>query len=456
MKHYRNQKGSLLAAIILILLAFPVRAQQLMVDKVVGVVGNNIILQSDIENQYLQMRAQGYTGNAERMKCQILEDLLTQRLFLDQAQVDSIEVTESEVENELDRRLRMFINQIGSQEKLEEYYKKSLLEIKENFREVIRDQLLTQKMQRQISENIKVVPSEVKAFYRSLSQDSIPDIPQQYEIRQIVRKPKISDEAIFEVKERLLELRRRVVNGESFATLAVLYSEDPGTAPRGGELGYSSRGDLVKEFADAAFSLKKDQVSQIVETEFGYHIIQLIDRRNDQVNVRHILMKPKVSPEASQRAVEFLDSIATRIRVDSLRFEMAARFLSEDENTRMNGGVLVNPETGSTRFSLDELDRPSQLVVRNLKKGEISEPFEATDENGRKVYKIIQITNIIPAHKANLSLDYSLLQNVALSDKKTRILNDWIRDKQSKTYIRIDDSYQSCDFRIKGWISSTE
>ena len=432
-----------------------IAAQEMMVDHIIGIVGNNVILLSDIENQYLQFRVQGYTGDAERMKCQIFEDLLMQKLFLNQAQLDSVEVSEGEIEMELDRRLRVFINQAGSEEALEAYYKKSIPEIKENFREVIHDQLLTQRMQRQMSEDIKVVPSEVRSFYRQLAADSIPEIPEQYQVREIVRKPRLGEEAIFEVKERLLELRSRVVNGENFATLAILYSEDPGSAMRGGELGYMGRGDLVKEFSSVAFSLKENQVSQIVETEFGYHIIQLIGRRGDQVNVRHILMKPKASVEASKSATGFLDSLATRIRIDSISFENAARFFSENELTRMNGGILVNPETGSTRFEKSELDRSTEMAIRGLGRGEISRPFETTDENGRKIYKIVQLTDIIEPHKANLQLDYALLQNMALNQKKNSIIQDWVRSKQEKTYIRIDERYRSCGFQIDGWLSST-
>lgn len=442
----------------LMLLIFPagIFAQEIMVDQIVGIVGDNIILQSDIENQYYQMQAQGYTGNARQMKCEIFEDLLVQRLFLNQAMVDSIEVTAAEVENELNRRLQIFINQIGSQERLEEYYNKSLLEIKETFREVIRDQLLTQRMQAELSNDISVVPSEVRDYYKRLPADSIPEIPEQYEIRQIVKNPRISEEAIFEVKERLLELRERIVQGENFSTLAILYSEDPGTAMKGGELGFTSRGSLVKEFADVAFSLKQNQVSQIVETEFGYHIIQLIERRGEQVNVRHILMKPRASEEASQKAIAVLDSLASRIRMDSIPFETAARFLSDDEDTRLSGGIMVNQSTGTTRFTLEEFDRPTRQIIQNLKPGEVSDPFEATDETGRKIYKIIQITRIIPAHRANLDLDYSLIQNMALSEKKSRLLNQWVRDRIAETYIRIDPSFRDCDFTIKGWISESQ
>lgn len=442
----------------LMLLIFPagIFAQEIMVDQIVGVVGDNIILQSDIENQYYQMQSQGYTGNARQMKCEIFEDLLVQRLFLNQAMIDSIEVTPAEVENELDRRLQIYINQIGSQERLEEYYNKSLLEIKETFREVIRDQMLTQRMQAELSNEIQVVPSEVKNYYKRLPPDSIPEIPKQYEIRQIVKKPRISEDAIFEVKERLLELRERIVQGESFATLAILYSEDPGTAMKGGELGFTSRGSLVKKFADVAFSLKQNQVSQIVETEFGYHIIQLIERRGEQVNVRHILLKPKVSEEASRKAIATLDSLASRIRMDSIPFETAARFLSDDEDTRLSGGIMVNQSTGTTRFTLEEFDRPTRQIIQNLKPGEVSDPFEATDKTGRKIYKIIQITRIIPAHRANLNLDYSLIQNMALSDKKSRLLNQWVEDRIAETYIRIDPSFRDCDFTIKGWIRESK
>ena len=451
----RFMKNSILRVFMLAALAilpFVSQAQEKIIDGIVAVVGANVIYQSDIENQYLQMKAQGYLSSSPSLKCEIFEDLLTQKLFLNQALVDSIEVTESEVENELDRRLKVFISQIGSEERLEAYYNKSMYEIKTDFRDIIREQLLTQKMQRQLVDEISITPSEVRAYVKKLPSDSLPDVPLQYELRQVVRTPKIEESEIFNVKDRLLNLRKRVLDGENFATLAVLYSEDKGSAIRGGDLGNVSRGDVVKEFADAAFSLKQNQVSNIVETEFGYHIIQLVDRRGEQIHVRHILMKPKSSPEAAAKAQNFLDSLAIRLRSDSLDFVTAAVYLSDDTDTRLNGGMMVNPNTGGARFEEGEIDPATLFAIRDLKEGEISNAFRTTNEKGKDVFKIVKVEKIIPPHKANITSDYSLLQNMALNDKKTRIIQEWIADKQKSTYMKVDESMKSCPFKSAGWL----
>jgi len=346
----------------------------------------------------------------------------------------------------------VFISQIGSEERLEAYYNKSMYEIKTDFRDIIREQLLTQKMQRQLVDEISITPSEVRAYVKKLPSDSLPDVPLQYELRQVVRTPKIEESEIFNVKDRLLNLRKRVLDGENFATLAVLYSEDKGSAIRGGDLGNVSRGDVVKEFADAAFSLKQNQVSNIVETEFGYHIIQLVDRRGEQIHVRHILMKPKSSPEAAAKAQNFLDSLAIRLRSDSLDFVTAAVYLSDDTDTRLNGGMMVNPNTGGARFEEGEIDPATLFAIRDLKEGEISNAFRTTNEKGKDVFKIVKVEKIIPLHKANITSDYSLLQNMALNDKKTRIIQEWIADKQKSTYMKVDESMKSCPFKSAGWL----
>ncbi|MFW5752005.1 MAG: foldase protein PrsA, partial [bacterium] len=275
------------------------QGQDFVVDQIIGVVGDKIIKQSDIETQYLQLIAQGYRATGD-IKCQILESMLEQKLMVNQAEIDSIEISESNVQLQLNSRLNHFIEQIGSEEELEEYFGKSILEIKEDFSGLIREQMLTERMQQEIAGNVSITPSEVKSFYKNLNKDSIPKVESKVEIQQLLIYPEYSDEAIFHVKERLLELRKRILEGESFATLAVLYSEDPSSASRGGEIGFTGKGDLDPAYAEAAFTLKEGSVSKIVESEFGYHIIQLIERRNEKVNTRHILLKPKLSPEAKE------------------------------------------------------------------------------------------------------------------------------------------------------------
>ncbi len=445
-------KKKILTLFISAVFSFTVSAQNEVIDRIAGIVGDQIILQSDIENQYIQLKSQGYRGNESKIKCSIFEDQLAQKLLLNQAKVDSIEITESQVEMELNRRLQQFINQIGSEKQLEDYYKKTILEIKEDFRELIRNQLLTEEMQRNIAGEIIVTPSEVKKFYKRAPKDSLPLINSQIEIRQIVKIPPFSDEAKSEVREKLLNLRKRIINGERFSTLAVLYSEDKGTAIKGGELGFTNKADLVTEFANTAFSLKKGVVSTIVETEFGYHIIKLIDRRNDQVNVRHILMKPKTSIEAKLQAKSFLDSLSRVIRIDSITFKNAARGYSDDPDSRLSGGIILNPRTGDTKFEMDQLDREMYYVVKDMKTGEISEPFETIDEKGNLVYKIVSITSRSKPHTANLVNDYKILQELTKQSKQQEFFGNWIKDKQKNTYIRIVDDYQTCIFSNKGWL----
>lgn len=427
-------------------------AQQEIVDQVVAVVGDNIVLQSDVENQVLQIRAQGSLVPRDQLRCEVMEDLLAQKLLLNQAQVDSIEISAAQVELELDRRLSMFISQVGSEENLEEYYNKSILEIKDDFRELVRDQLLTQTMQRQIAGELTITPSEVKSFFNKIPKDSLPLINSQIEISHIVRKPPYRDQTKFEVRDRLLNLRRRVIEGESFATLAVLYSEDPGSAPRGGELGFRNRSDFVGEFSDAAFSLKENTVSPIIETPFGFHIIQLIARRNDQVNVRHILMKPKIKPEEIHEALNSLDSLANLIRRDSLTFDLAAKIFSEDEFSRVNGGVVINPVTGDTKFEMEHLHPSVVQAFRDLKIGEISEAFQSVDDSGNTLFKIIMLKNRSNPHRANLKDDYSIMQEMARADKQQGEFLKWISDKQKSTYIKINPPFKTCTFTSSGWL----
>jgi peptidyl-prolyl cis-trans isomerase SurA len=434
-----------------LLLSFHVSAQQKIIDRIVATVGNEIILQSDIENMYRQMLGQGMTSQGD-MKCEILEDLLASKLMLNQAKIDSIEIGASQVEMELNSRLQKFIDQIGSQEKLEAYYDKSIQQIKADFRDLIKDQMLTQEMQKKIAEDITTTPSEIKSFYRKIPKDSLPVIPSQIEYRQLVRDPPYSEESKLAIRQKLLDLRKRVLNGEDFATLAILYSEDPGSASKGGELGYMGKSELVPEFSEVAFSLKKGAVSPIVKTKFGYHIIQLIDRKDEKVNVRHILLKPKVTLNERKKALEFLDSIVTLIRADSITFIQAVHIYSQDEETVMSGGIAVNPMTGDTRFQLDQLDQATAAAVSKLELKDVSDPFESKDMTGTPVFKVIKITNRIEPHTANLKYDYSVLTQMTKMSKQQQAITDWLQEKQKTTYIRIDDSYKGCRFKSKGWI----
>lgn len=427
-------------------------SQNKVVDQVIAVVGKNIIIQSEIEDQYIQLLAQGYYSDND-IKCDILENLLFQKLLLDQAELDSIEITTREVEYAMDNRFRQLINQFGSEEKLEEMLGKSILEMKTDLKEEMKNHLLTQKMQGKITEDIKITPAEVRNYFKKIPEDSLPVIGVEYEIEQIVRHPVISADEKAVVKEKLNGFRERIINGEKFSTLAVLYSEDPGSARKGGELGFVSRNDLVSEFAAVAFNLKTtDEVSRIVETEFGFHIIQLIEKKGELVNVRHILLSPKVAPEEMVKAKSYLDSIASLIRIDTLTFARAAEKFSDDDNSKLNGGLMVNPYTMSSRFTEEDLDATTRYMLKNMREGDISKPYESKDIGGKTVYKIIRLRKIVPEHKVNLKDDYQKIQDIALEDKKQEAINEWIRKKQKICYIHIDDSYRNCRFQVDGWI----
>ncbi len=431
---------------------FSAYAQPYMLDQIIAIVGSKPIKQSDVEALYLQQRAQGVPVRGD-MKCSLFEELLTQKLLMNQAEVDSLVVENSEVEMELNRRLEMFINQIGSQKQLEEYFQKSIYEIKDDLRKSLHEQILAQKMQSEIVKDVKITPSEVRSFYNRLPKDSIPLINGQAEIAQIVMYPPYGNEAINDVRQRLLDLRKRVINGENFRTLAVLYSEEPGAARTGGEIGFMSKGELDPEYAKAAWALKnKGDVSRIVESKFGYHIIQLIDKRGDQVNTRHILMTPKVSPEAAQKVTSRLDSIARLIRKDSLDWNTAALYLSQDEKTRFNGGLMINPQDQSTMYEMNQLNKSDYLAMKDMKVGEISDAYASVDDKNKVIYKIIKIKKLTDPHRANLKDDYSFLQDVARQEKLMSVVTEWVSEKIETSYIYIDDSFKRCGLSNNNWL----
>ena len=426
-------------------------SQDKIIDQVIAVVGDNYILKSEIENQFLQLESKTNFDGID-LKCNILEELLYQNLLLHQAAIDSLTVSDKEIDNQLDRRIRYFVSQVGSEKKLEEYFNKSILEIKTDLRESLKKQMLSEKMQDKLTGSLKVTPSEVRQYFKNIPKDSIPDINEQVEYEQIVIYPLITEKEKLAVKEKLNGFRERILKGDKFSTLAVLYSEDPGSAVKGGELGFVGRSDLVPEFAAVAFKLKDGEVSKIVETEYGFHIIQLIERLGEQINVRHILLTPKVDAVSAVKARSSLDSIARIIRLDSVSFKKAVELYSQDKDTKFNGGLAVNPYTNNSRFENDQLDKTTSYWLKKLKVGEISEPFEYTNEKSQKCYKIIRLKSKYPAHKANLSDDYQYIQDYSLNLKKQEIMKDWIEKEQKVTFINIDNSYRNCDFKYSGWI----
>ena len=419
------------------------------IDGVRAIIGNEIILTSDIETQYQQYLAQGYT-NREKIKCRIIEDLLYQNLLLNQAKIDSLEISEQEIDSELEKRIRYFIGQVGSKEKLEEFYGKSIIEIKSEFRDLINDQLRSQRMQGSITAGVKITPSEVKIYFNSLPKDSLPMIEAEVEISQIVIKPEISHQEKDRIKNKLLSFKERITKGEDFKVLATLYSDDPGSAKNGGELGFVGRGDLVPAFEAAAYKLKGDEISKIIKSEFGYHIIQLIERRGEQINVRHILLKPKVSSTQLMETKGQIEKVAKQISNGEITFEKAALDFSDDES-KNNEGLLINPNSGSSMFIMKDLDPALYFVIEKMTKGEISAPIIMQSEDGQKAYRIVKLRKKTIAHTANLIEDYDKIRNVALQEKKQKTINKWVEEKIAKTYIKLETELQDCIFNNK-WI----
>jgi peptidyl-prolyl cis-trans isomerase SurA len=378
--------------------------------------------------------------------------MLFQKLLVAQAEVDSIVVDDAQVNAELDRRIGMFIQQFGSQEKLERYYNKSITDIKKELFDVIKEQLLSQQVQQQIIANVTVTPSEVKAFFKSIPKDSLPQIKTEYVIQQIVKNPPVSIEEKIRVKEQLLNLRKRILDGENFSTLAILYSEDPGSASKGGELGFYGRGQLYPEFEAVAFKLKEGEVSDIVETEAGYHIIQMIARKGDYINVRHILLVPKVSPLDLTKARNELDSVAALIRNDSITFDEAVEKFSEGKN-KNSGGYLINDYTGGTSFEAEQLDPQVSFVVDKLKAGEISNPVPMKTDKMKDAYRILYLKEKTRPHRANMKDDYPKIQQWAQQKKQKKVIDEWVNEKSKQTYIRISDDFMKCNFHYN-WLET--
>ncbi len=427
--------------------------QSNIIDEVIAVVGDNPILRSDIEYQYQQAIIQGSNYDGD-IKCHIFEQMLLQKLLLEQAKVDSIEVSENMVITHVDRQINEFINRAGSKEKLEEWLNKPLYQIKLDQREIIRNQMLTQQMQGKITGDIKVTPAEIRAFYRKTPVDSLPMVPSQFEISQITVYPRVDPNEIEAVKTKLRDFQRQINEGRDFATLAVLYSEDTNSAARGGELGFLARSELVPEFSQVAFNLQdKNKVSKIVETEFGFHIIQLIDRQGDRINVRHILLRPKPSAAAIKEAQGKIDSLANLIRDNKISFEEAALRFSMDKDSRANGGIMVNPVNQSTKFEIQQIAPGIYRQIEKMEVGKITNAFLMKDERiGKDYFTIVKLRSKIDPHKANINNDYQLLQNILENQKSEAIFKKWIAKKQQETYISISPNWVNCGFEFKGWI----
>ncbi len=424
-------------------------ASSQIIDKIVAVVGDEVVLVSDIETQYLQYLASGNT-EADAVRCQIIEDVLYQKLLAHQAKVDSTDVAEDEVNKELERRLGSFVSQLGSEQALEEYYGKSILDIKTEFYDIIYNQLLSQRMQSAITANVKITPAEVNLFYSEIEKsDQLPTMPTTIQISQIVKIPEISPEEKSRIRKKLISFRDRIKGGEDFKVLATLYSDDTESAKNGGELGFVNRGDLVPEFESAAFALTGDEISEVIETKFGYHIIQLIERRGETVNVRHILMKPKVSSASLLESKNQLKKVEDLMNTNELTFEDAAKNHSDDIS-KNNGGLLINPQSGASLFTVDQLPLDIRYVAERMKQGEVSSISQFIMQDGKKAYRIIKITKKTKEHIANLVDDFTQINDAALNSKKQLEINDWVNGKIKITYIRLESELGDCDV-LKKW-----
>ena len=425
------------------------------VDEVIWVVGDAPILKSDVEMARMQGQTEGVVWNGDP-DCLIPEQLAVQKLFLHQAELDSIEVSESEIASGVERQIDDWIQAIGSREKLEEYRNQSLTQIREGMHDEYKNMLLTQKMKSKLAEDIKVSPADVRNYFRELPEDSIPFVPTEVEVEIIERSPVIKPEEINRVKDQLRSFTERVTNGETtFATLARLYSEDPGTARRGGELDYVGRGLLDPAFATVAFNLTDPKkISKIVESEYGFHIIQLIDKRGDKIKVRHILRIPHVSEEATDSMRVRLDSLATDIRGGKYKFEEAASFASDDKDTRNNHGLMsFNSEEGRTsRFQMKDLPTEVAREVEKMEVGDVSNAFRMINEKGKTVVAIVKLKSRTPAHRATITEDYQVMKNVVLQKQRADFLHQWVVNKIKTTYIKMNDRYKSCKFEYEGWV----
>ena len=423
------------------------------IDKSVAVIGNELITLSDIENEVQMMMTQG-RGSDRNIRCEVLEAMMQSKLFLMQARVDSLNVKSDMVEAELSQRLDQVRTALGGDDQVAEYFGKPLYKLRQEWREQFEEQSLTQQEQMEIAKNIpEVTPYDVKMFLDSTAVEDLPMIPTKYKMSQICIYPD-REAAAIAVKEKLLSIRERIINGEKFAMLARLYSEDPGSARKGGELGMASKSIFWPVFSDAAMSLKPGVISQIVETPDGFHIIEVLEKKGDMFNARHILIKPQYTIDDREKAFARLDSLRTAIDTNSITFELAARFYSEDPATRTNGGQMSDPATGSAYFEIDQLKPQDYAAIDGLEEGQMSNPIESLDNEGRDgnlVYKIVRLDKIVPSHAATFEHDYTTLLDMVVNKKQNDAIDKFIDDKIKETYIKIDPLFKDCDFSRTGW-----
>ncbi len=443
----------LIFTLLFMLVSTAASAKGKVIDEVIWIIGDEAILKSEIETEILRYKYEKQDVNGDPY-CVIPEQLALQKLFVAQAKIDSVAVSESTIEQNVEGRIKYFIQRIGSKEKAEEYFGKTIEKMREEMKRTVADQLLVQEMQQKITSSYSITPSDVERFYNELPKDSIPTIPEQVEVQIISYAPTPTATEVERVKSQLREFKEKVESGESqFSTLAILYSEDKGSAMQGGELGFMTKGKLVPEFANVAFSMyDTKKVSRIVESEFGFHIIQLIERKTDQVNCRHILMTPKIGWQQKQEAMVKLDSIANEIRAENITFGEAALKYSEDKESRENEGLMINQENTSNKFQIQQLPADIAKAVYSLQIGEISKPFIYTNEAGKEFVCIIRLKSRVKAHKATPKEDFNALKEIVTASKNKELIESWIAERQKEMYIHINPEYRNCKFQYPGWI----
>lgn len=433
--------------------AFAQRYEGGLIDKTAAVVGNEMITLSQIEEEIQMMRAQGMSAD-RNARCESLENMMVAKLFLMQARVDSLTVNQDVVMSELSQRIDQLRTSLGGDEEVEEYFGKPVYKLRQEWRESLEDQTLTQQMQQKVASAVTdLTPYDVQKYVEALDPEDLPLVPIKYQLSQICLYPD-REAAKLAVKERLLAIRERIINGERFSTLARIYSQDPGSARKGGELGMASKSIFWPAFSDAAMALKPGVVSQIVETPDGFHIIEVLEKKGDMFNARHILLQPEYTDDDRTKAFTTLDSLKVEIENDAVTFDLAARFYSEDAPTRTNGGRMADPNTGSSYFEIDQLKPQDYREIQDLEEGQISEPFESLDNEGRNgylVYKIIKVDKIIPSHPASFSTDFPVLQSEAQNAASMKAIDKFIADKIKSTYIVIDPIFKDCEFENAGW-----
>ena len=436
-------------------LLFTVQVQAQTIDQIVGVVGDKIILHSEIDAQLQQAAKSGYPAGPGEY-CSLLEEILFQKLLVHQAEVDSLDVTDEQVESEMNNRISVFIQQIGSREKLEDFYGKSIDQIKEEFRDRIKESIQAQKMQAQITQDVKVTPEDIRKFYYAIPKDSLPYMGSQVEVAHIVKIPKVSVEEKTRIREELNAWRDEIVSGKTkFSTIASFYSEDPGTRSNGGQFELIPRGTFVPEFDAVAFSMREGEISEVFETPYGYHIFLLEERRGDMYRGRHILRIPKLTSVQISRASEQLDSLYKAISAGKITFEQAALRFSDDAETKFNGGKIFNPQTGSPKFEVRDLDKQLFITIDKMKVGDVSEPVYMTTNDNKQAVRIVKLVNRSEPHRADLKLDYPEISDAALADKKQKAVLAWVKSKISTVYVWVEESKRSCPFEYP-WMTENQ